>query len=265
MPAKKSRVEMQLVKLALLKAAFATIAILSVFVALNSLSYYVSSSVLPFLVLLAGLVLIAALFIALQGSLWFSGLKRHPRQVAFIVVQATLLVFFALELFQALEIDFESKTFGFSSSPTPYLFMGLVVLVLFLLNFALKKKNSFTFAVQQDAKFVVKETAKIKARRAKKNPYPLVLFVFELAYVLIIAYAISYHFNPNEELIPWNKLGSILGVEIKPPITTLFHIAGFMTLTAVLLLLNDYARQFDSLKFQGCRGFKKLGKPGAKK
>jgi len=60
--------------------------------------------------------------------------------------------------------------------------------------------------------------------------------------------------------------GSTLGIEIKPPITTLFHIAGFVALTTVLLLLNDYARKFDSLKFRGRKGFKKLAKkPRAKK
>lgn len=250
--------EKKLLKAVLLKAVLATIAILSVFVILDFLSYNLPSRLIPVLVLFAGLVLVAVLFVAYQKPPWLSSLKSYPKQVAFIAIQGLLLVFFAIEVFQVFNINFENKTFEFSPEPLPYALMGIIVLVLFIINFSLKKKNAFTYSNQQDAKFVVRETTRIKALRAKENPFSVVLFAFELLYALIIAYAISYYLDPARQLAYWAKFGGILGIEVSPWLPMLFHVIGFIVLTAVLLWLNDYARKFDSLKFKGRKGFKKL-------
>ena len=258
MSAKKtSQHDIALVKFVLLKATLATVAILSIFVVLNSLSYFVPFTFIPLLVLLAGLVLIAVLFFAVQKPSWLLGLRKYPRQIAFIAIQGLLLVFFAIEVFEAFNVNFATKTFEFSSEPLPYALIGFIVLALFMINFSLKKKNTFTYGTQQDAKFIVKETVRIKALRTKENPFYAVLFLFELLYVLILAYAISYYLDPRKELASWNKIGGVFGVEVSPWVPMLLHILGFIILTAVLLWLNDYARKFDSLKFKGRKGFKK--------
>jgi len=246
------------VRFSLFQGVVATVAILAVFFLINAVSWQFEETALPFTILAFGLVLVLVLFFALQRPGWFSSLKRHPRVAAYLLMQAVLVIFFALEFLQVLQADFESRTFSFSPEPMPYVFMGLIVLALVLINFALKKKKAFTYEIQNDAKFIVKETAKIKLKRSRENPYSIAFFVYEIIYVVIIAYAISYYFNPAEELIPWGSIEQSLGIPVEPPLTTLFHIVGFIVLTALLFLFHGYVKQFDSLKFQGRKGIKKV-------
>jgi len=253
------------IKFVFFQAALATIAVMSIFVAINALSESVSASSMPKLVFSAALILIVVLFIALKKPDWRFYFRQNPRHTSLMLVQVLLLLLFAVEFLQVLEFNSTSENpfaeFSFSGEPAPYIIMGLILFALLTLNYALKKKNSLTFRVQQDAKFILRESAKIKVKRTKENPFVLILFAFEIVYVLIIALALANYFEPGEEIVPWGSLEAQIGFPLDPAIKTLFHLAGFFVLTALVLFFHSYSKQFDSIKLRG----RKIKKESEKK
>lgn len=244
------------IKYSFLKAAIATILVLALFVLINWASMVLTERTLSTLVFSVSLLVVVVLFLATRKPKYLSNLKKHPKQAAFVAVQVLLLAFFALEFFQVLNVSFENHAFWFSSEPMPYILMALIFGTLILINFVLKKKNSLSYEMQKDAKFIIRETSRIILKRSKKNPYNIALLAFEVLYVLLIATGIFYFLDPVKEFTLWGKMEEI-GLSLSPEIKLVLALAGFVVITALLIWFHAYATQFNQIEFQGKKGIKK--------
>lgn len=182
-------------------------------------------------------------------------IPEKPGKPTFLIIaiQLLLIVFFAIELFQVIEVNFEERTLTLSKDIMPYAFMFLIVFTLYSIHLVSKKKGTKAFELTSDAQFIIKETAKIKLKRSKGNPFTIALLMIEIAYVMLIALAIYFYLDPAQEIAWWTKLG----LELQPPITTILNLLVFAVITAVFIFMHHYAAQFNAVKFQGIKGFKK--------
>jgi hypothetical protein len=145
-------------------------------------------------------------------------IRREWRIISFVFAQLVLIILVVFQLLQivGLHVNFHVRQILFrpSSDPADFVVLGIAIIALFALYFAVKKRQPALFKAEKAAPGIIKEEARQKLRKIKKEPQAPALLLIEAAFVIVLILAVQAYIDPELELIPWSEVG------LGPPLTT---------------------------------------------
>lgn len=190
-------------------------------------------------------------------NIGFRTLLNDRRLFSLFIAQILLVAVFIYNFYKIIEPAIEADALVFSQEFSYYLTACLVIFTIAIINVVLMKRRSELYELQRNAARHIKETAKIKISSQKENPYGIAMLIIELAYIIGIAIAIYYYLDPEHSIDWWTRLG----LDLKPPITTIANIIIFAIFTGLFIWLHAYARQFNAMRFKGRAALRRKPKP----
>jgi lysylphosphatidylglycerol synthetase-like protein (DUF2156 family) len=189
-------------------------------------------------------------------NIGFRTLLNDRRLFSLFIVQLLLVTVFIYNFYKIIEPAIEADALVFAQEFSYYLIACLTLFTIVIINAVLMKRRSELYNLQKNAAKHIKETAKRKISLQKDNPYGLAMLTIELAYIIGIAIAIYYYLDPEHSIDWWTRLG----LDLKPPITTIANIVIFAIFTGLFIWLHTYARQFNAMRFKGRAALRKKSK-----
>ena len=160
-------------------------------------------------------------------------LRTEWRAISIVFAQLVLLVLIVFQLLQiaGLHIDFYLKQVAIKPTGdiSDFIILGIALVAFALLYLSVKKSQPALFRAESRAPGIIKEQAKQKLAKVRKEPQAAALLLIELSFIVVLVLAIMAYLDPEIELIPWSRAG------IDPPVTTVAN-----AVIAVIFLAGFY-------------------------
>ena len=156
-------------------------------------------------------------------------LRKEWQIISLVFAQLVLVVLVVFQLLHILGLNlyfyvnqlfFKSNTvlskviFRPSTDPADFIVLGIAVIALLAMYFAVKKRQPALYKAQKAAPGIIKAEVKQKLSRIKTEPQAPALLLIEAAFIITLVIAAWAYLDPEIELIKWSKVG------IGPPLTT---------------------------------------------
>ena len=147
--------------------------------------------------------------------------KREWRIISIVFAQLVLVMLIAFQVMQVLGMHVNpylmQVVFEPSSDPADFVVLGIAIIALLAIFFAVKKRQPGLYRAEKAAPGIIKQQAKQKLCKAKEEPQAPALLLIEAAFVIAIIIAVQAYIDPELELIPWSEIG------LGPPATTVIN------------------------------------------
>lgn len=163
-------------------------------------------------------------------------IREQWKAIAFLFAQLILVILAVYQLLYVAGLRvFSDKPFQFSlsSEPIEYVLLAFIFVLIAAMYFAVKKKHPALFDAQKMAPSTIKQAAKEKILKAK-DQQATALFFIQLMFVAAVVIAAYAFFEPDFELIPWEK------AQIYSPVTTVLNAIVAIVVLALFYWIYRY-------------------------
>lgn len=158
------------------------------------------------------------------------------------LLEIALSIIAVFEFFKVIGLnwDFESKTIYFAqnSDYSNTIVLIIAIVLLFAINFRLKKKFPEFHSIQNLFLKNFKKGVKEKFAETKNEPRILAHLMIEFAFIMVIILVFYAWAEPRVEIIKWEKIGII------QPITTALNAIVLLVVLAGLYYLYHFTKPY---------------------